>query len=299
VPSRKERAARREFAAAGSEYTIAGMATKRMQKYGTRGSLGAVSAVVIIESLPDGETKTGKRLRDDLEQITISIGNEFAVRYVTAQSAEELESLLIELQAWVVASGGIGLCLHIECHGGKDGLELADESQMSWDRLRPLLANINLASRMNLLLWLACCFGGYFVLACRYHQTVPFACIVGPGNEIGVWTLLAFTVTFYTELFKTGDITDALTVAGSVRMDITYINFSAVGVFRVALAARIRDAAPELRAQIKAVEEPLFEQLRRVFFALDKYPENADRFSISYADVLAEVEAGNLWIGNA
>lgn len=136
------------------------------------------------------------------------------------QSAGELASLLNELCAWVIESGGIGLCLHIDCHGCKDGLELADGSQMPWSRLSPLLASINLASGMNLFLWLACCYGGYFVLACRYSEIVPFACIIGPGDEIDPYKLLAFASAFYTELFRTLDITDALTIAGAVRPDI-------------------------------------------------------------------------------
>jgi hypothetical protein len=199
--------------------------------------------------------------------------------------------LLNELWAFVVESGGIGLCLHIECHGDKDGIQLADGSQMSWDRLRCSLVNIHLASRMNLIVWLASCYGGYFVLACRYHETVPFTVIVGPGSIIDEGTLLAFTCTFYTELFRTRDVMDALTIAGSVRPDIAYINYSAVGVFHAALAARIRGTAPASRPQIRAIEEPLFEQWQRKFFALDVYPENASRFAITYAAVLAEVEA--------
>jgi hypothetical protein len=267
------------------------MATKRIQKYGTHGTLGAICAVVLVESLPKGETKTGQRLRDDLELIAISLGDRFAVRYATVQSADELESLLRDAESWVVDSGGIGLCLHIECHGGRDGIQLADGSLMSWDRLRPLLANLHLASRMNLIFWLAACYGGYSVLACRYQETAPFTVIVGPGNEIDPYKLLAFASSFYTELFRTRDVTEALTIAGAVRPDISYINYSAVGAFRAALAARIRGSPPEARLHIRAVEEPLFDQYRRRFFALDQFPENADRFAVSYAQVLAEVEA--------
>jgi hypothetical protein len=267
------------------------MATTRIQKFGTHGTLGAICAVVVIESLPEGETKTGQRLRDDLELIAISMWDRFAVRYVSVESADGLDSLLNELWAWIVESKGIGLCLHIECHGDKDGIQLADGSEMSWDRLRPLLANIHLASRMNLIFWLASCHGGYSVLACRYQETAPFTVMVGPGREIDPSTLLAFTSTFYTELFKTRDVTEALTIAGAIRPDISYINFTAVGAFRTALTARIKGTPPELRAQIRAVEEPRFDQWRRTYFALDVYPENTDRFAVTYAQVLADVEA--------
>jgi hypothetical protein len=67
---------------------------------------------------------------------------------------------------------------------------------------------------------------------------------------------------------------------------------SAVGILRIGLAARIRAAgSAEARRKLRAAEEPLFEQWRRRFFALDQYPENADRFAITYDEVFAEVEA--------
>jgi hypothetical protein len=76
--------------------------------------------------------------------------------------------------------------LHIECHGDADGIQLTDGSLMPWSRLKPLLVNINLASRMNLFLVMACCYGGYFAAECRYSEPVPFAWIVftGPSTSL-------------------------------------------------------------------------------------------------------------------
>ena len=48
----------------------------------------------------------------------------------------------------------------------------------------------------------------------------------------------------------------------------------------------------EARAKLRAAEEPLFEQWRRQFFAVDQFPENADKFAIAYGHVFAELEAG-------
>jgi hypothetical protein len=161
---------------------------------------------------------------------------------------------------------------------------------MLWSRLKPLLVDINLASRMNLFLVLACCQGGYFAAECRYHEPVPFAYMVGPGNKITADHLLALSIGFYTELLRTRDVTQALTVAGAARPGISYFSMSAVGIFRTALTARIRNAgSPDSRARMRTDEEPLFERHRRRFFALDLFPENADRFRITYAEVFAEV----------
>ncbi len=162
---------------------------------------------------------------------------------------------------------------------------------MPWSRLKPLLVNINLTSRMNLFLVLACCHGAYFLPECRYHETVPFAWMFGPGKEIKADPMLALSGAFYAELLKGRDITEALTIGGVARPAISYASMSAVGVFRVALTARIKGAARESRARIRAVEEPQFDHYRRRFFALDEFPEIADRFAITYSEVLAEVEA--------
>jgi hypothetical protein len=161
--------------------------------------------------------------------------------------------------------------------------------------VKRLFAGVNVASRMNMLLVLACCYGGYFAAECRrYDEPAPFVYVVGPGNEIYPEPLFALTGGFYSELFRSWDVTKALTAGGAGRADISYFSMSAVGILRIGLAARIRaTGSGETRAKLRAAEEPLFEQWRRRFFALDQFPENADRFAITYYDVFAEVEAGD------
>ena len=264
----------------------------RVQRYGAHGSVGAVNMIVVIESLRTDDRKTGRALRDDLEIIALPYGNNLQIHYKTVQGADEVEFLLQELYGYVSLCGRAPI-LHIECHGDADGIQLADGSLMSWSRLKPLLVNINLASRMNLFLVMACCYGGYFAAECRYSEPVPFAWILGPGREIYPDPLLALSGAFYAELLKTRDVTEALTVGGAARPSgISYFSMSAVGVFRVALTARIKGAgSAESRARLRTVEEPQFDEYRRQFFALDEFPENEARFAITYAEVFAEVES--------
>lgn len=270
------------------------MDTVRVQKFGAHGPLGAINMIVVIESLRQDDWKTGRLLREDLEVIALPYENNLQIHYKTASSADELEFLLQELAGYVRLSGRAP-CLHIQCHGDADGLQLTDGSRMLWGRLKPLLVDINLASRMNLFLVLACCYGGYFAAECRYHEPVPFAYILGPGSAIAADPLFALNATFYTELLRTKDVTDALTVAGGRRPGISYFSMSAVGIFRIALTARIKGAgSAESQAQLRTIEEPLFEQWRRRFFALDLFQENAARFAITYAQVFAEVAGAQL-----
>jgi hypothetical protein len=263
---------------------------ERVQRYGAHGSVGAINMVVVIESLRPGDWKTGRALRDDLEVIALPYGNNIQVHYKTAQSADELEFLLKELYGYVSLCGRAPM-LHIECHGDADGIQLADRSVMRWNRLKPLLVDINRASRINLFLVMACCYGGYLAAECRYSETVPFAWILGPGKEIEADPLLALNGAFYTELFKSRDVTEALTVGGAARpCGISYFSMSAVGIFRIALTACIKGAgSAELRARVRTIEEPMFDQYRREFFALDEFAENEARFNISYREVFTEV----------
>ena len=62
--------------------------------------------------------------------------------------------------------------------------------------------------------------------------------MVGPGNKIYPEPLFALTGGFYSELFRSWDVTRALTAGGGGRADISYFSMSAVGIFRIGLAAR-------------------------------------------------------------
>jgi len=259
---------------------------QRIQQYGAHGTLGAIGMIVVIQSLRPGDLPTGRLLHGEIESAAKPYGNRLQVHYKTVRSADELEFLLNELEAYVTLTGRAP-CLHIDCHGDANGIQLTDGSYMPWSRLKPLLANINLASKMNLLLVLACCFGGFFAAECRYLEPVPFAYIVGPGKKIFENQLYALTGGFYSELFRSWDVTKALTAGGGGREDISYFSMSAVGIFRIGLRARLKGMD---RARLD-VEQPLFDQYRLRFFALDRFPENADRFAITFAEVRAEAEA--------
>jgi hypothetical protein len=286
-----------------------------MQRYGRHGTIGAIAQIVVIESLPEHDKKTGRLLREDLEPIALQYGSSLQIHFKFARDAEEFEFLLRELCAYVELSGRAP-CLHIECHGNRDGLGLADGSWFPWSRLKPLTTALNLASRMNLFLVLACCYGGFFAAECRPDETAPFAWIMGLGREMYPDSLFAFTGAFYAELLRTRDVTEALTVSGGAAADISYFSMSAVGIFRLALEARIRGgdsitryreraeaiahtlhdnghpsppSVTEVEATLRGLEPSIFSQWRRRFFALDRFSANESRFAVSYEEVLSQV----------
>jgi hypothetical protein len=262
--------------------------TIRIQRFGARGPVGAINQIVIIESLRAGDRKTGRLLRDDLEPMILPYGRNLQLHYKTAASAAEFDFLLRDLWAFVNIDHRAP-CLQIECHGGPEGLEFADGSIMTWRDLKPLLMAINYAARMNLFLVMSCCYGGYFAAECRYHELVPFAWMLGPADTVKPTPLYSLMTNFWSAALKVRDVTEALTSASAAVPGIPYASFSAVGIFRLALAkriwTRIGDGVSDLRG-----EEPMFDRLRMKFFGLEEFPENAGRFSVTYAEVLDQVK---------
>jgi hypothetical protein len=140
------------------------------------GTLAAIGQIWIVESLPEGESRSGKRLWDELDDHCSAHPVNLRIGYLEAPSADVLIGYLDDLCLDIQASGRNAI-LHIECHGSDDatGLILGDGSYLGWDELKPKLEAINIASRFNLILILGCCYGGYF------GQTAEFP-LIGPAQ---------------------------------------------------------------------------------------------------------------------
>jgi hypothetical protein len=189
------------------------MMAERIQRFGARGPVAAVSQMVIIESLPTGDRKTGRELHDDLQTRLLPYGARIQLHFQAATSASHFEFLLQDLYAFVNIDRRAPI-LHIECHGDREALQFADGSLMPWSQLKPLLTAINYACRMNLVVVLACCDGAYFMAECRYTELVPFAWLLGPSGSVRSASLYSLMTNFWTDAFRNRDVTNALTVAG-------------------------------------------------------------------------------------
>jgi hypothetical protein len=290
--------------------------TIRKQLLYQPGELAKVGQILIIESLPDGESKSGKKLWDELDDHCTAHPVNLRIGYCPANSAAEMLGYLDDLRADIDATG-LNAILHIECHGSDDatGLILADWSFLSWDELKPKLVAINIASGFNLVLILGCCYGGSFGRTTRLEERAAFCAYLGPNSSIAAGMLFAGLLAFYKALFIERDITAAVNAMVNTVPDMPYFFATASGLFHLGFVAYIRDQAtgqsladraeslaqqcrdaqmsPQLTAEdfaraIKDIERPAFEQLRRHHFALDLLPGNGSRFQLSYEKALRD-----------
>ncbi len=110
--------------------------------------------VVIIESLEDGEVKTGlengKVLAHELQEINKTT----SVEYYLCESAFDFKEMIGELISQ--SSHESVPILHIECHGDiLEGLEFRNGSVISWEELANLIFPLNLVTGCNLMLCFA------------------------------------------------------------------------------------------------------------------------------------------------
>jgi hypothetical protein len=273
----------------------------------------------VIESLRPNDRKTGTILYEDVLLHQEQSNPDLSIELVAPATKDEfLESLQkIEEQA----SLGQFPMVHLECHGCKEGLQMSNLELVSWKDLRDSLIRINIACRLNLVLVVGACNGIHLIKVSTKLDRAPFWAVIGPERKINEGEIERDFGAFYRKFFESlnGDAAmDALN-SGVAGPDRTYHFRTSVGLFMRAYIAyhtkyrmgkgkrsRIEKLVTEamkerstaqkgvnwVRRNIKhtlAKEEQHFHKFKNRFFLIDKYPENAQRFSITYVDVLASL----------
>jgi hypothetical protein len=164
-----------------------------------------ISNVSVLESLPDGDRRTGKLLFEDIETIKLFRQRELKTELLCTKNKLEFLAHLAHVQS--DASLGQVPILHIECHGSTDhkGIVLADGTFLSWSELKPFFTSINVATRCNLLIILAACYGGYLGQIILPTDRAPCWGIIGPTNTVYPDELLSTFNAFYSELLASLD----------------------------------------------------------------------------------------------
>ena len=113
--------------------------------------------VYIIESLPDGDLKTGRNLYEKLRQEWLSNADYESV-YEVIHTKKELIQLLLELTEKVKAKDNHTFyILHFETHGCENGMYLSSDEEITWRDLFSMIRPINVYMYDTLLVVLSMC----------------------------------------------------------------------------------------------------------------------------------------------
>jgi hypothetical protein len=275
----------------------------------TKVSKLSFSKISIVESLSEGERKTGEQLYDDLNMLEIFHEKGITLQFTPISNRVELEDH-IEYLARDAQERNEYPVLHIEAHGSDDkqSLMLSSGEFVNWFELEDIFRKLNVATKCNLLVVMATCFGAYTSSVISLLDRAPFWGIVGPEKEILPEVVFSNLKSFYSDFFQNGASANPLkTLSSENSSEMKFITSEWFFVKayeyyernlcnEVVLHERAERLVEKLISQgatnlpsIDVIKlnigphgEDFFRQAQRNFFMVDLYQENVDKISSNY-----------------
>ena len=159
-------------------------------------------AVYILESLQEGDIRTGENLRDELRQSSIDYPDFiFESYYHPIEGKKKLAKVLDEIKSRVESQSKLPI-IQLECHGFDDGILLSSKEKLLWPELFDLLRPVNIVSSNYLLLNLSVCFGDAVIRYIAPQRRAPFRAVVAPKGEAYPDSLQNAWFSFYNSFYK-------------------------------------------------------------------------------------------------
>jgi hypothetical protein len=268
------------------------------------------SRIIILDSIPDGEENTAKNLYRDLQGVTPKYAPVPTIEYRRIESAESFLKFLSECRDEVIQGEEIPM-LHIECHGDEDGFGLADGSLIDWPDLKLPLAELNVATKLNLMISVAACTGGALAKVITMGDRAPFWGLIGPTRTIYSYELERSFFALFATLFETKSPAQAVAAMDAASAPGTFWRTTAQGLFekswsnyKVAhcttaameirgerMLKRLQKLRPppypsldELKKKLMDIEPVAYQRYVTTFFMQDLFIEHRERFPFTLSD---------------
>lgn len=264
--------------------------------------------IAILESLSEGERKTGRQLYDDLEMVKIGRARQLNTEYKSVSSKIEFFAYIETLRIGAEVEETFPV-LQIEAHGTNDlkGLILSSGDVIRWEEMAKALRPLNYLCRCNLLVVIAACYGANLLRIMSITDHAPFWGVIAPEYEILPNQIYESMYRFYVAVYdgKTGQaLIDTLKTAGDfnglklvtseylfVRAYEYYVDNECSPLALEARAKRVREMSiqkgiknplnvKQIMEQLEPTEQH-FNKCIDTFFMLADYPENIDKISTS------------------
>ena len=236
-------------------------------------SLLRFTKIVILESLPEGDLKTGKSLAEDLPYVGIQNNLPIPVEYFGIETRSDLIIRLHELRS--DAEQGTWPILQIDAHGSAEpsGIMLSSGDLVTWLELEDELRQLNIAARCNLLLVSATCFGIFSASTVAVANRAPFWAAVGPIAESSAGEILSTLRAFYVKLLAQAEADEIVSTFVGTGLRAVTAEYMFVQSYKY-LVENVNSAIPP--------SEKEFNSLIRQYFMVDLYPENQAKFTVAY-----------------
>jgi hypothetical protein len=264
--------------------------------------------ILVLDSIPTGECNTAKRLFEDLETYASAYSPSPAVRYLRVESGDELIQCILKCRKDADEQDIVPM-LHIECHGDEDGFQFADGSLADWEELKLPITELNIATRLNLMIAVAACTGGALAKVVRMSDRAPFWGLIGPTKTLTAGELEKAYRALYLTLLSTKSPAKAVHAMDAATTPGLFWRTTSQGIFEKVWAGYKKEycSAEALEVRAKRMRERLeqtshtplpttdqlksrlvnhepksFERFRDTFFMCDLFPEHSSRFPVEY-----------------
>jgi hypothetical protein len=272
-----------------------------------------LSAVFVIESLRKGDRLTGRRIFEGLRSFVSTVQPPITVRHTPVETKEQFFQTLREIADEARLYSHIPI-LNIEAHCSQQGMQVTSGEFISWSELKDQFTELNAITRLNLLVLMSACEGAHLVSIVQPTDRSPVAGIIGPNRVVSDVEVETAGLAFYKKLFEAGDAIAAWRAMNDAVDPNTrtfslfpaehffrevYRRFTAAKCTEEALTEREENFVAKLSTDLPGEEvqrqrerfrffirdhRPRFEEYKSHFFFCDIYPENRERFSISFED---------------
>ena len=151
--------------------------------------------IVIIQSLKDGDLKSGKLLYDKLSSSLPIKYPDTSVKFYNVKDKNELAETFNNIYNDI--EDGELITLQIETHGCEDGLDLASGELVTWKQFFAIIRPINVKMLNLLLVCMSMCFGGALLTQFEPEKRAPYRALIATGDKIKAGVLLDGFTAFY------------------------------------------------------------------------------------------------------
>ena len=276
--------------------------------------------IYVIQSLDKNEEQTGKLIYDEVIKVRTKYSDKCDAEFILVNNRHDLENSLIKINEDCL--NGVKPIIHLEIHGNEngDGLTLENNEYIGYSELCNSLTKININSGNNLFLTLAVCHGAWIMQNIKLDKPAPFVGVIGSFEKIGNIDLYIRYSEFYSEFLINFDFDKSFDILQKVNKKIpnTYRVLDSVELFKNVYKNYLQENTSEegikkrlsqiyyekehfekikllinsklkkfffeiaFKIYIQRTRQEYFRKHSEIFFMIDKYPNNRERFEVPY-----------------
>ncbi len=282
-----------------------------------------LGTVHIVEWLRPGDGRPGEDLFGEIQPLGLVSEPKMPCRFWRVATREEFVRLIPKFEEEFRDTRRVPV-LHIETHGDANGIGPSADDGINWPDFMELLIPLNRLTGLNLVVLLAACEGFWGIQMLQpARQAAAFRGLIAPNRKLTTGEMSNACLAFYRAVFQRRD-GDAALSAMNDAVDPNRATFwisSPEEAFRIVFKSYLeKRCTPEsieervnevvkgvlerrrakglhglFKQEIAALREKKrqqlsdhrarFEQMHREFFFIEEFPENAQRFDLTFEDV--------------